>query len=220
MELKGFFSGDKARFFWYNIIGMIIFCGVMVLVALKGLDFYTAHGKGTVVPNIVGMKVDEAEILLNNHELNGLIVDSVYNKNKPAGTIVEQNPTAGSSVKGGRAIYLTINAGASPILTLPDIADNSSVREAEAKLLAAGFLIGAPEIVPGEKDWVYGVKCNGIRVFGGDKIKADDSIILQIGSGSGIIGEGGEMDITEEDTVSNKQQEKAQEKTVVDDSWF
>jgi beta-lactam-binding protein with PASTA domain len=200
MSLKDLFSGDKAHFFWYNILGMFIFCVVIILVALKGLDFYTAHGKGTVVPNLVGMKVDEAKILLNNHNLNGIVVDSVYNKNKPAGIIMEQNPISGSNVKGGRTIYLTINTGASPILTLPDIADNSSVREAEAKLLAAGFILGPSEIK-------------------GDKINADDPIVLQVGSGSGIIGEGGEMDMTESDTTTTKPT-KAPDKTVVDDSWF
>ena len=219
MSLKDFFSGDKAHFFWYNILGMFIFCVVIILVTLKGLDFYTAHGKGTIVPNLVGMKGDEARILLNNHNLNGIVVDSIYNKNKPAGIIMEQNPISGSNVKGGRTIYLTINTGASPILTLPDIADNSSVREAEAKLLAAGFILDQSEIVPGEKDWVYGVKCRGVQVFKGDKINADDPIVLQVGSGSGIIGEGGEMDMTESDTTTTKPT-KAPDKTVVDDSWF
>ena len=33
--------------------------------------------------------------------------------------------------------------------------DNSSLRQAEAKLRALGFKITEPEYISGEKDWVY-----------------------------------------------------------------
>ena len=61
--------------------------------------------------------------------------------------------------------------------------DNSSYREAEAKLMAMGFKILPPKIVPGEKDWVYGIISRGRRVSTGDMVSIDSPLTLIIGSG-------------------------------------
>ena len=58
-------------------------------------------------------------------------------------------------------VYLTINALDIPLQEVPDVADNSSVRQAEARLLAAGFRLTNNDSIPGEKDWVYAVKYRG-----------------------------------------------------------
>ena len=67
---------------------------------------------------------------------------------------------------------------------MPDIADNSSLREAEARLTAMGFKLSPCEYVDGERDWVYGVKYRGKNIFGGDRIPIDAELTLQVGSGS------------------------------------
>ena len=64
-------------------------------------------------------------------------------------------------VKGGRVVYVVINSSHSPMVSLPDIIDNCSYREARAKLMAMGFKVCEPQLVPGEKDWVYGVVSKG-----------------------------------------------------------
>ena len=86
-------------------------------------------------------------------------------------------------VKSGHVIYLTLNALTTPTLTLPDIVDNSSLREAMAKLTALGFKVAMPQFVPGEKDWVYGVLVRGKNVNSGDKISVEDSVVIQVGNG-------------------------------------
>ena len=67
---------------------------------------------------------------------------------------------------------------------MPDIADNSSLREAEARLKAMGLKLSPCEYVDGERDWVYGVKYRGKNIFGGDRIPIDAELTLQVGSGS------------------------------------
>ena len=100
-------------------------------------------------------------MLLRNHGLVCVVSDSNYVKNKPAGSILELTPSAGQKVKEGRTIYLTINTLDVPLRLVPDVADNSSVRQAQAKILAAGFKLSESELISGEKDWVYGVKYKG-----------------------------------------------------------
>ena len=61
--------------------------------------------------------------------------------------------------------------------------DNSSYREAEAKLTALGFKLLPPQYVSGEKDWVYGILCKGRRVSTGDHVSIEAPLTLMIGSG-------------------------------------
>ena len=52
-----------------------------------------------------------------------------------------------------------------------------------AKLSAMGFLLGMPQYISGEKDWVYGVKVRGRNVAVGDRISVEDSVTIQVGNG-------------------------------------
>ena len=104
------------------------------------------------------MGLAEAEKMFRNQSLNFVVSDSTYVEDLPAGSIVDYTPSAGQKVKEGRTIYLTINTLDIPLQVIPDVADNSSVRQAEARLLASGFKLDEVQYVPGEQDWVYGVK--------------------------------------------------------------
>ena len=70
-------------------------------------------------------------------------------------------------------------------MALPDIADNSSLREAQAKLTAMGFKLGPVEYVSGDLDWVYGVKSQGRNVYAGERVPIDVPLVLQVGKDSG-----------------------------------
>ena len=114
--------------------------------------------------------------------LRGVVADSAYNKRKPTGSILEQHPVPGAKVKAGREIQLTINSAQTPTMPLPDVADNSSLREAQAKLTAMGFKLGPVEYIPGDRDWVYGVKSRGRNVYTGERVPLDVPLILQVGN--------------------------------------
>ena len=76
-----------------------------------------------------------------------------------------------------------INASSTPTLTIPDVIDNSSYREARTKLEAMGFKVGEPQYVNGEKDWVYGIKVKDKLVGNGQKVSIDALLIIQVGDG-------------------------------------
>ena len=149
-----------------------------------GLDYYTHHGEGIVVPDLKGMGYDKACHLLAERGLDIVVSDSGYSKQYPANSVLAQTPAFGQKVKQGRIVYVTINSPHSPTFAVPDIVDNSSVREAEARLQAMGFRLTAPLLIDGEKDWVYGILCQGRRISNGDRITMDYPLTLMVGKGT------------------------------------
>jgi len=134
------------------------------------------------VPEVKGMMLGDAEYALEKLELVTVVVDSAYVRQQPAGIVLEQKPGAGSRVKSGREIYLTINQKQTPTNTIPDIAGNCSRREAEARLRALGFKIGSMEFVPGDPDWVIALKVNGREVYTGERVPCDAPVVLVVGN--------------------------------------
>ena len=86
-------------------------------------------------------------------------------------------------VKSGHTVYLTVNSPSSPTIAIPDVVDNSSYREAEAKLISLGFKLLPPKRILGERDWVYGVLCRGRQINSGDRVSIDTPLTLMIGNG-------------------------------------
>lgn len=183
MEAKEFFGKFASGFLWGNILAMVLVVVALAFGVKYGLDVYTHHGEGIVVPKIEGMVYDKARTLMVERGLNIMVTDSGYNKRLPANSILIQNPGPGMKVKQGHTIYVTVNSPSSPSFAIPDLVDNSSFREAEAKLTAIGFKLTPPQQVEGEKDWVYGILCRGRRVSTGDRISIDSPLTLLVGNG-------------------------------------
>lgn len=162
---------------------MVVVLAGVIFGVLAALDAYTRHGEAVVVPDVKGLSLAEAQTMFADRGLNCVVADSSYVKNLPAGCILDYSPTAGQRVKEGRMVYLTINALDIPLQEVPDVADNSSVRQAEARLLAAGFRLTNNDSIPGEKDWVYAVKYRGNSLEIGAKVPMGAILTLVIGNG-------------------------------------
>ena len=184
MKAKEFFGKFASGYLWGNLLAMLIVIVLLAFGVKYGLDWYTHHGEGVVVPKVEGMDYAKARSLIEDHGLNVMVSDSGYNKAMAANSILIQNPGAGTTVKMGHTVYVTVNSPSSPSFAIPDIVDNSSYREAEAKLMALGFKLTPPQEVAGEKDWVYGILCKGRRVSTGDHVSIDTPLTLMIGSGT------------------------------------
>lgn len=217
MTIKDFFSFRQNKYFWGNLIAMIVVVVGLVFGVLKGLDIYTRHGEAVVVPDVKGMSVGEAEKMFRNHGLSCVVSDSSYVKTLPAGCILEYSPAAGQKVKEGRIIYLTINTLNIPLHVVPDVADNSSLRQAEARILASGFKLAEIEYMPGEKDWVYEVKYKGRPLATGDKVPAGAVLTLKVGDGGELPQEGDSLGM---DSIRNTAQPVSSGDSAADESWF
>ena len=181
ISFKDFFSFKKNRAFWLNLIAMLIVVIAVIFGVLHWLDNYTHHGQSIMVPNVKGLPLQQAEAEFSKKNLKTVVVDSNFVKGMPAGAVLEQKPENGAKVKIGRTVYLTINTAEMPKVAIPDIIDNSSYRQAEARLRALGFKLTAPEIISGEKDWVYAVKCLEKELTNGEKIPRESVLTLIIG---------------------------------------
>ncbi len=216
MTIKEFFSFKTNKFFWLNIIAMIVVVIVMVFGVLKWLDIHTHHGETVMVPDVKGMTGEEATKMFRNHGLVCVISDTKYVKDEAAGIILDLKPGVGEKVKEGRTVYLTVNTLDIPLRVIPDVADNSSLRQAEAKLQSAGFKLTEIQLIHGEKDWVYGVKYQGRQLTAGEKIPMGASLTLMVGNGAG--------DMTEEDSIdTGMDTEKpvaSDASPAQEDSWF
>ena len=183
MEAKEFFGKFASGFLWGNLLAMVLVIVALAFGVKYGLDVYTRHGEGIEVPKVEGMVYQNARALMEERGLYLVVTDSGYNKRLPANSILIQNPGPGMKVKQGHTIYVTVNSPSSPSFAIPDVVDNSSFREAEAKLTAIGFKLTPPQQVEGEKDWVYGILCRGRRVSTGDRISIDSPLTLLVGNG-------------------------------------
>lgn len=213
MNIRDFFSFKKNFFFWGNLLAMLVVVISLIVIVFKWLDYYTEHNVSVKVPDVKGMSLVQAREELAKFTLVAVVSDSTYNKKQPGGIVLDINPVEGSVVKERRTVYLTINTSRPPMKVIPALADNSSLREAEARLLAMGFKLEENELVDGEKDWVYGIKHRGVRVNNGDEVPAGATLVLEVGSG----------DYHLEEEALQEQQEtvvKPAQEAVVDDSWF
>ncbi len=168
---------------WANLGAMLLVVVLLCLGVRFGLDLYTHHGEEIEVPNIKHKLFTDAEQLLSNRGLEIEVSDTGYVRSLPPDCILDQVIAPGTKVKRGRVIYVVINSDHSPMLTLPDLIDNNSYREARANLIAMGFKVGPPQYVSGEKEWVYGITCRGQNLHNGQRVSVDDVLTIQVGDG-------------------------------------
>lgn len=184
MKTKDFASKIFSRYLLLHLTAMVVVVVLLCVGVNIALNMYTHHGEAVSVPNLKGLAYEKAYRQLEELGLVIQVSDSGYNKKLPADCILAHTPGAGQRVKKGHVIYVTVNSPNSPTFALPDIVDNSSVREAEARLTAMGFRLTEPQMVDGERDWVYGILCRGRRVSNGDRIPIDYPLTLMVGKGT------------------------------------
>lgn len=183
MKTRDFFGKFVSGYLWGNLLAMAVVIVALAFGVKIGLELYTHHGEGIKVPDLSKMTFEKAYQLLESDGLQIQVSDSGYNKRLPADCILAQTPGPGTEVKQGHVIYVTVNSPSSPSFAIPDIVDNSSYREAEAKLMALGFKLLPPKYVVGEKDWVYGIMSRGRRIGTGDVVSIGAPLTLLVGNG-------------------------------------
>ena len=197
MTTKEFFGKFWSLYLWGNLLAMMLVVLGLCFGVKYGLEWYTHHGEGIVVPKLVNMTSKNARLLLEENGLELVVTDSGYNKRLPADCILSKSPGEGMMVKKGHFIYVTVNSPSSPTFAIPDVIDNSSYREAEAKLLALGFKLLPPKRILGERDWVYGILCRGRQLSPGEHVSIDSPLTLLVGNGQ--YGDDDDIDYMEPD---------------------
>ena len=166
-----------------NIL-LIIATGVIFLfVTLLLLNLYTRHNRSVDVPQVKGLQLKEATVLLKSEGLRFVVVDSLYSKDAVPGSIIEQVPSANSRTKAGREVFLTIYTTNPPELAIPSLVDYS-YRQAEALLTSMGFEQITIEEVPSEyKGLVRAVRYRGKALQPEEKVPSGAPLTMVVGSG-------------------------------------
>ena len=181
--MKGFLiKWMKNPYVFSLLLAMVIVCA-LIYGTLKWLDVYTRHNEAVVVPDVKGLNMEEATEFFENNNLRYNVIDSVFSKDVKPGAIVELVPAAGSKVKEGRIVFVTVNALTSQMAVIPEVAD-FSFRQAYAVLRARGFKRIEIEYVPGDyKDLALGVELQGRQLEKGEHVPLTAPLLLKVSSG-------------------------------------
>ena len=137
MSVKGFFGNWIVR----NLLLAVLTVVVLVVGAGILLKVLTRHNEEIKVPDFSNMTISEARTAALAHNVRIDVTDSVYIKRMGRGTVYRQVPAAGSMVKKGRRISLTINSVLPKRITMPNLV-GYSMRQAKAELSSRGLNLG------------------------------------------------------------------------------
>lgn len=137
MTSKDFFNNWVIK----NILRAVALLVTLMLLAQMTLCIRTKHNEQTCVPDFTGMTVYEASNAAKIAGMKTVVVDSIYVRHMPKGSVVRQEPKPGMMVKEGRRIQLTINAITPKKIPMPNLV-GYSLRSASAELSSRGFELG------------------------------------------------------------------------------
>ena len=134
-------KGFPGKWIVLNLIAAFAIVAVMLVAAIVFLNVFTKHNQELEVPDFSNMTVSQAVEMAALYDMRVEVADSVFVKRMKKGCVYRQNPAAGSKVKSGRRILLTINAVNAKKVTMPNLI-GYSMRQAKAELLSRGLVLG------------------------------------------------------------------------------
>lgn len=184
--MKPFFQFLQSRVLVYNLLAIVGLTIAIVFFISTWLNGYTDHGSSLSVPDIRGMRLEKAAAFIMSKNLRYKVADSsIFDLNKPAGTIIEQDPHPNEKVKENRTVYLTITRSTPPGVRMPDLMD-VSLKQAEAILKSYGLVRGQLIYIPDmARNSVLGVLVKGDSMAPGTEIPKGTLVDLMLGDGFG-----------------------------------
>jgi eukaryotic-like serine/threonine-protein kinase len=183
---KSIFKSTSVRGLLASIgipVGTILFIALIYFYIY--LPSLTNHGESITVPDLTGMKMEELESFLTDHDLRFSVNDSAYSSEHPPLVVLRQFPKAGSKVKENRMIYVSLNRVTPPTLPMPDLVDRSLIN-AEVVLksneLKRGRILYEPSPF---QNLVKEMRLNGKVIAPGTRIQKGAVIDLVVGDGNG-----------------------------------
>lgn len=179
-----------SRVFLAQLLAALAIVAVLAYLFFHWITFITNHGDEITVPNLSKLNPEQVEEKLDELDLDYQIIDTVdYRSDFPKLTVVEQEPTSGSKVKGGRTIYIKLNASTFKMVVVPDLIEKT-YRQAVPTLKAVGLQEGSIKYVPYlGKDMVLEMWINGKKIKAGEKVLKNTKVDLVLGDGKVVFDE-------------------------------
>lgn len=160
-------------------------CGVIVFLYVVSLmlNIFTRHGQQYIVPDFVGVTLDQTDDLASDASLEIVVIDSLFVPGELPGSILDQNPKPTARVKSGRKVFVVINALNPKTAVIPFVT-GYSLRQAKNILEGKGFqidrLIYSPDIANNN---VIGESFQNREIVKGSSLSAPlgSGIVLTVG---------------------------------------
>lgn len=130
----------RERFRWIMRMSLLAFilASVAFLSALTAMRI-AIRGREVVMPDVVGVPVDQARQMLQGRGVGVTIEDRIYS-HFPVDAIARQSPLPDMSVKVGQSAHVVLSLGPQKV-TIPEV-QQTSLRSAQVQLLRDGLQIG------------------------------------------------------------------------------
>ena len=141
MNIKKFYKNYTV----FSTLVIMLLISVLIVLVVSGLTrFISLHGQEYELPDFTGMDAEQIKNFENEENIYNyrlVINDSVFVPDKKGGVVLSQDPAAGSKVKKGRKVYLSIVALSMPNVEMPNLVD-LSLRQAENMLQSNDLQLG------------------------------------------------------------------------------
>ena len=162
------------------VLGVNVLLFLLVIFILK---LYTRHDEAIVIPDLKGKSDVEARAILEDLGLEMIVTDSLFLPEAAPGTVRDQSPKAGSAVKGGRIIFLSIFKKTPPMVPI-NVKEGDHVQIASLRLSNKGIKFQI-KYAPNNSmiGVVMSVEYNGKPLKYGELLEHGQSVVLTVGEG-------------------------------------
>ena len=180
------------------VIAIVVIALAIVLFAAGGFALINkiTSGEEVVVPQVVGMKQDQAVSELEALNLKYKIIESESDEYDP-GYVIDQSIEAGTKVKEGKIIELTVAVG-SDTVEVPDVKDKTE-DAATVILENAGFKV---EVKEENSSDVEKGKVIRQSPSGGQKLAKGETVIIVVSTGEEDVTVPNVTGLTKDDAIA------------------
>jgi serine/threonine-protein kinase len=138
----------------------------------------TASARPATVPNVVGLKLDQARRELEKASLLALVAEERASATAEAGSVISQSPAQGSSLQPNSTVSLVVSKGQDKV-TVPGVTGQTAA-DARARLETAGF---KSETTDDWSDRVPPGQVSGQKPTSGEMAPRDSVVSLVVSKG-------------------------------------
>ena len=181
--MKKFWTWLKQYTILYHLVVVALVLVGIAAVSFVAMALGTRHSARRMVPDFVGLRLNDAKYFADRRNLEIIINDSLHVSTYPGGVVLDQLPKGGVVVKPGRKIYVTINSIRQRMVAVPYVAGRS-LRQAKNMLETAGLTIDYLEYTEDlATNYVLAEYVDGAEVLEESELQAEkgSGVVLRVG---------------------------------------
>lgn len=97
-----------------NRLLLVLLLGAAFSFSAGAVIYVALRGRTVDVPNVIGMSEESAENELDDAGLRMVVKSRVHDEKIPADSVCDQYPPAGTTVKTGQLVRVSLSLGAEP----------------------------------------------------------------------------------------------------------